>query len=518
MSLLHLPWLELSIAIALAGAGAVARMRDSESARRHSVLIKGLILVCTSGAWLDFGLLHVFAAHDRWDVLSSIFGRDVFSIDELSAPLLPLTALLYLATAVATLRTKMRRYSFAGSLVAEGILLATFSCRSPWGVIALLVAGIVPPWLELRSRGQSTRLYTLHMGLFALLLVAGQAIVAGSAAGSSAAGVGAGLLAAAVMIRSGAFPLHVWMPDLFERATFGTALLFVTPMTGAYAALRLVLPIAPTWALETIALLSLFTAVYAAGLALVQREGRRFFCYLFLSHASLVLVGLEIATPIGLAGGLSVWLSIGVGLAGFGLTLRSIEARIGRISLERNHGLSEHTPILAAFFLLTGLASVGFPGTFGFIGTELLVEGVIDVYPLVGMAVVAAAALNSIAVVQTYFRVFAGARHTASISLRGRPQERLAVLTLTGLILGGGLFPQPGIASRYHAAEALLDLRHGPGTSVHVAPDRPDSSPRPAPAAIRLPRAITADPNHPLPDTRLSTSETQGTSYGHNPG
>ena len=38
----------------------------------------------------------------------------------------------------------------------------------------------------------------------------------------------------------------VWMTILSEHATFGTAILFVTPMAGAYAAVRLVLPIAPT--------------------------------------------------------------------------------------------------------------------------------------------------------------------------------------------------------------------------------------------------------------------------------
>ncbi|PNY35982.1 hypothetical protein C2E31_16135, partial [Rhodopirellula baltica] len=41
----------------------------------------------------------------------------------------------------------------------------------------------------------------------------------------------------------------------------------------------------------------------------------------------LVLVGLELATPIGLTGGLCVWLSVGLALGGFGLTLRCVEAR-----------------------------------------------------------------------------------------------------------------------------------------------------------------------------------------------
>ena len=216
------------------------------------------------------------------------------------------------------------------------------------------------------------------------------------------------------------------------------------------------LPVSPEWALRSIAIVSLLTAVYAAGMALVQREARRFFAYLFLSNSSLVLVGLEVATPIGLTGGLCVWLSVGVSLAGFGLTLRSLESRTGRISLDRYHGLYSHMPSLAAFFLLTGLASVGFPGTVGFVGVELLVEGAVGVYPIVGMLVVVAAALNGIAVVHAYFRLFTGAEHKASITLQARWPERIAVLTLSALILGGGLFPQPGVSSRYHAAMELI--------------------------------------------------------------
>src|SRR5206468_9529420 len=221
------------------------------------------------------------------------------------------------------------------------------------------------------------------------------------------------LLMAAVLIRSGIVPLHCWMTDLFEHASFGRALLFVTPMVGAYAAVRLVLPIAPDWVLRSAALLSLLTAVYAACMALVQHEARRFFCYLFLSHSSLVLVGLEVANTIGLTGALCVWLSVGLSLAGFGLTLRSVEARTGRLSLDQFHGLYERTPMLAILFLLMGLGSIGFPGTLGFVGTELLVEGAVRIHPVIGtetldhggvnayplvvsMAIVVAAALNGL--------------------------------------------------------------------------------------------------------------------------
>ena len=75
------------------------------------------------------------------------------------------------------------------------------------------------------------------------------------------------LLLVAVLVRSGIVPLHCWMTDLFEHASFGTALLFVTPMVGAYAAVRLVLPLAPDWALHGMA------AVVAGHRALRRRHG-----------------------------------------------------------------------------------------------------------------------------------------------------------------------------------------------------------------------------------------------------
>jgi NADH-quinone oxidoreductase subunit M len=263
------------------------------------------------------------------------------------------------------------------------------------------------------------------------------------------------------------------MTDLFEHASFGTALLFVTPMVGAYAAVRLVLPFAPDWVLRSLALLSLFTAVYAAGMALVQQEARRFFCYVFLSHSSLVLVGMELADKVGLTGALCVWLSVGLSLAGFGLTLRSVEARRGRLSLGQFHGLYEHMPMLAILFLVTGLSSIGFPGTLGFVGTELLIDGAVKIYPLVGTAIVVAGALNGLAVLQAYFRVFTGARHMTSIDLRMRPPERIAMLVFTLLILGGGIFPQPGVESRYEAAVKLMLEResrvHAPAASERRA-------------------------------------------------
>jgi NADH-quinone oxidoreductase subunit M len=153
---------------------------------------------------------------------------------------------------------------------------------------------------------------------------------------------------------------------------------------------------------------------------------------------------------------LALWASVSLSLAGFGLTLRALEARFGRLSLGRFHGLYEHSPALAVCFLVTGLASVGFPGTLGFVAAELLVDGAVENNLLVGLAVALVAAMNGIAVVRAYFRLFTGARHASTVALGITLRERLAVWTLVALILGGGLLPQAGVASRYQAAMSIL--------------------------------------------------------------
>jgi NADH-quinone oxidoreductase subunit M len=453
MNLFLLPWLELSMLIPLAGAIGVGLLRTQDAAYRWCIGFTGAAF----GATLLAGIGYYFDLTPGNGGSGSVFeitGRRVFALDELNGPLLPLVALLHVLTALSTARTKVVRFSFAWTLAGESLRLAGFACAEPWPLVILFSLELVTPLFEMRRRGRSTRVYALHMGLFVLLLSTGWACVDGSLPGGR--DIGAATLLAAVLLRGGAFPVHVWVADLFEKCSFGTALLFATPIAGVYAAVRLVLPIAPEWALQALGVVSLLTAIYAAGMATIQQDARRFFAFLFLSEASLVLVGLELHTPVSLTGSLALWFSIPLSLSGLGLTLRALEARVGRLALDRFQGLYEHSPALAVCFMVTGLASVGFPGTLGYIATDLLVEGAIEANLALGLTVVITSALNSIAIVRAYFLLFTGGRHKTGVSLAITGRERFAVLTLAALIIGGGLIPQILVTSRHRAAEALL--------------------------------------------------------------
>jgi NADH-quinone oxidoreductase subunit M len=145
------------------------------------------------------------------------------------------------------------------------------------------------------------------------------------------------------------------------------------------------------------------------------------------------------------------------------------------VSLDHFQGLYDHAPGLAIGYLLTGLACVGFPGTVGFVGTELLVDGVVEQQPISGIAVVLACTLNGIAILRSYFRVFTGSQQQTSVSLSLRKREQVAVLSLATLILIGGIVPQPGISSRYRAAIRLLGQRE----PILSSPKREEALPAP---------------------------------------
>jgi NADH-quinone oxidoreductase subunit M len=441
-------WLAISILIPLLTALLVARLDDAGRSRTWTLVANSLALLTAVLAWAAQGSLSGESVAGNW-----------LALDRFSAPLGPLAALVFLATTLVTLRTKIRRFSFAGSLVSEALTLATLGCLEPWGIIAGLALGVVPPLLELRRRGQTPRIFAISMGSCVALLILGQLLEDYEGEARFEEWWASLPLLVAVMIRCGAFPFHLWVSELAEKASFGTTTLFLTPMLGAYACIRLIMPVEPDWVLRIIEQVSTMTALYTAGLALIQTDGRRFFCCLFLSHSALVLVGLETVTVIGLTGALCLWLSVGLSLTGFALTLRAIESRRGRIAMNQHQGLYEHAPGLAIGFILTGLSCVGFPGTIGFVGTELLVDGVVDDQPMTGIVVVLACTLNGIAILRAYSRIFTGSLHHTSISLRISPREHVAVLLVAALTFVGGILPQPGVLSRYRAAEELLARR-----------------------------------------------------------
>lgn len=463
-----LSWIEASLLVTLLGAMWVSLARNAASARRRALLCGSLACASAAASWWGSAFPGGPGDGAAFRALASLERAGVLGIDGISAPLPTLVALLFLVTMAVTLRTKIRRFSFSRTLLLEALLLLMLCAKAPWMVILLLGASAVPVALELRARGRSVRVLAVHLGASLLLLVVGSAVALRGPPAGGWSVAGYAMIAGGVAIRAGLFPVHCWVVDLFENAALGTSLVAMLPLAGAYAAVRLLVPGAPDGVLLVLAYLAAFSSLYCAMMSTVQANARPFVCQMCLSQSSLVLAGIVLATPLAVTAGLLLWLSVPLSVLGLGLTIRSLEARTGRLSLRDHQGLHVQTPTLAALFLVTGLAAVGFPGTLGFFGTEMLTDACTRNSRVIGVAVVLSAALSGIAVVRAYGKLFLGGRHQSSVNIRIRKPELAALLVLVGLLAGGTLWPQPGILSRSAGADALLELRerqaHGPSS------------------------------------------------------
>jgi NADH-quinone oxidoreductase subunit M len=227
----------------------------------------------------------------------------------------------------------------------------------------------------------------------------------------------------------------------------------------------LIVPRASPEMLRVIAILALVTAVYGAALALVQTSARRACGYLFMSQSALVMAGLDCTTSSALAGGLVVWLSAGLAFAGLARCVLVLEARRGRLDLTTYHGGYDRMPVLANSFLLMGLACTGFPGTLGFIGQELLVDGAVEAFPVMGFAVVIASALTGLAVIRMHFSLFCGrpdgdggwAHPSVRLGLTAR--EAWTFVALVIALVGFGIAPRALVDSRFAASSDILRQR-----------------------------------------------------------
>lgn len=445
-------WIELAITVPFIGAVVVRLFREPLVADRIAISCTAFALASALIAWLGFhlGVPVNSLVPNQW------LTRAPFEIDEFNAPLIPLVAGIHLLTVLMTPRVKMNRMSYTGHLIGESIRLSIVSCLQPWLLIALMIVGCVPPAVELINRARSIRIYAIHMCLFALLLILGWwQIERGSE-------LGIVLLFAAILVRTGCVPTHLWFADLLQNASFGTALLYLTPIASVYTTFRLVIPIAPTWVLEMLGILSLVTAILAGGLAVVQVDVRRFMSFIMLSQSSLILVGLELRTATSLTGALCLWMSSIVAVGGFGLILRAVEARFGKLDLRRHHGLYDHAPPLAIGFLLMGLSSIGFPGTFGFIAAELLMDGAIEANIMIGLGLILAAMLNGIAILRVYFLIFTGERSTSTTPIILKDRKKYSILALCIVVLAGALISSTIVTNRHSAALGVLEGRGNP--------------------------------------------------------
>jgi NADH-quinone oxidoreductase subunit M len=394
-------------------------------------------------------------------------GGDIVRTDTFSSVLLPFAAGLWLLTVAVTPRATLDRGVVRRTALVTLLTVASFLTEN---ALVLLVLSIASMWTFLSALAEQhqRRAVAIYLGLSTVLFAVGVAVLVSPGA-ERLETAAMWLIVIAALIRKGIFPFHAWVPEVFDHGRMGPAILFNAPQVGAYMTVVLIVPRASPEMLRVIAVLALGTAVYGAALALVQKSARRACGYLFMSQSALVMAGLDCTSVTALAGGLLVWLSAGLAFAGLARCVLVLEARRGRLDLTTHHGGYERMPLLAISFLIMGLACTGFPGTLGFVGQELLVDGAVEVFPVMGYAVVIASALTGLAVLRMYFSLFCGrpdVRVHPSLQLGLRPRETRTFLALVAALICLGLAPRPLVDSRFDASSEILSQRQGVSDSA----------------------------------------------------
>lgn len=459
----------------------VERLRRLAVTASVAMLLAALV-IALSPSLRDFSI--------RTSALSWIAnGEEIVRVDTLSSVLLAFAAGLWLLTVAVTPHAALDRPGLRRTALATLITLASFLTES---AVMLLLLSVASLWTFLSALADPAhhhqrRVVSVYLGLSTLVFAVGVALLVSPGVQNTAFETAAmWLIVIAALLRKGIVPFHAWVPEVFDHGRLGPAILFNGPQVGAYMTVVLIVPRASPEMLRLIAFLALGTAVYGAALALVQISARRACGYLFMSQSALVMAGLDCTSVTALAGGLLVWLSAGLGFAGLARCVLVLEARRGRLDLTTYHGGFERMPVLAISFLAMGLACTGFPGTLGFVGQELLVDGAVDVFPFMGFAVVIASALAGLAVVRMYFSLFCGRSEVLahpSLRLGLRPREAWTFVALVTALVGLGLAPRPLVDSRFDASEEILRLRQERVSANHDASS--DDRNRGAPPGVR---------------------------------
>lgn len=274
------------------------------------------------------------------------------------------------------------------------------------------------------------------------------------------------------------FPFHTWLPDALLEGPIGMAVVLAGLKLGTFGFMRFSIPLLPEASksqtvVSVVMILGLAAILYGAIMALIQPDFRRLLAYSSISHLGFVVIGLFALNYQGLQGSLLTMINLGFSTAGLFFIAGFLYTRQQTTQLAAFGGMARHTPLLATFFLLIGLASIGLPGTNGFVGEFLILLGTFKAHWLYGAVAVTGVIFGAAYFLWYYERAMLGPVGKAVKDSIGdlHLREMVIALSLSVMILWIGLYPAPFLRMMNGSVQALVD-RLDRGTVAAIEAER----------------------------------------------
>ncbi|OAQ20888.1 NADH-quinone oxidoreductase subunit M [Thermosulfurimonas dismutans] len=279
---------------------------------------------------------------------------------------------------------------------------------------------------------------------------------------------------AAFAVKVPMWPVHTWLPDAHTEApTAGSVILAgILIKMGAYGFLRFSLAFFPkaTVALSVpMLVLSIIAIIYGGLACLAQSDLKRLIAYSSVSHMGFVTLGIFSLTANGVEGAILQMINHGVVTGALFMCVGIVYDRTHSREISYYGGLASVMPVYAAFFLVFTMASIGLPGTNGFVGEFLILLGTFTAKKWAAVFAALGVIIGACYMLWLYQRVFCQKINPNIVGLPGmKLRELVALLPMFILILWIGVYPKPFLSFMHQSVNDLLQHIHQAGSVTSI--------------------------------------------------
>jgi NADH-quinone oxidoreductase subunit M len=244
------------------------------------------------------------------------------------------------------------------------------------------------------------------------------------------------------------WPVHTWLPDAHvEAPTAGSVILAgVLLKMGGYGFIRFSLPLFPVASHQLAPLiftLSVVAIIYTSLVALAQEDMKKLIAYSSVAHMGIVTMGTFAMTSEALQGAMIQMLSHGIVSAALFLCVGVVYDRLHTREIARYGGLADNMPKYATVFMVFMLASIGLPGTSGFIGEFLALLGTFEINTWVAFFATTGMILSASYMLYLYRRIIFGVITRADVrTMLDLHWREVAIFApMIAVVLWMGIYP-----------------------------------------------------------------------------